>query len=296
MGQCPFCQQPVDESLLRFGGPCPKCFNEIPGDEAATDPGAALRAKEAAVEAARRRKRQVVNAVAGVLALLALSAGGWWAYQERLRQQQILTLDFDEDFYTLSPEEFAVAAALTPEPAPTPGQTGKTRRPRDPAASQGGTSGGGDAVADAEVPDRLATDPSGAQDPSKANMGGATGGATGGGPGLAIPNIGIQRKGVTLSDPDAITEMIGTTVRRYRPQLQSCYESRLRENPEIQGTWDLSFVVSTSGTPKNIQVEGRTMADEGLEACIQRNVSTWNFSPIVKDQEVAYPLKLRSQG
>lgn len=38
----PFCEGEVDAALPRDGGPCPHGLNVIPGEDAATDPGAGL--------------------------------------------------------------------------------------------------------------------------------------------------------------------------------------------------------------------------------------------------------------
>lgn len=290
MGQCPFCQQKIEESLLRFGGPCPHCFNQIPGDEAATDPGAALRAKEQAAEAARRRKRQLRNGALAAVVLLSLSGGGWWAYQERLKQEQVLLLDFDDEFFRLGAEEFAALYAVAEEPPPT--EAGKaTRSPKPPR--QG--SGEGDGVVDAGVPDRLATEAGDASGPTQTSMG-----ATPAGPGgldfSGLGSTGPERRGATLTDPVAIEEMIKTTVKRNRPQILSCYNGRLKETPDLQGVWDLTFNVSTAGKATDIQVKGKGVSDDALEACIARNVGAWNFSPINKDFPVKYPLKLKSGG
>ena len=39
MGECPFCKVQIDEEILIYGGTCPTCLIEIPGEESATDPG-----------------------------------------------------------------------------------------------------------------------------------------------------------------------------------------------------------------------------------------------------------------
>ena len=39
LAACPFCGRDVDADLVTYGGKCPHCFGEIPGEEAPTDPG-----------------------------------------------------------------------------------------------------------------------------------------------------------------------------------------------------------------------------------------------------------------
>ncbi len=80
MGTCPFCKGAVDEDVLTFGGRCPSCLIEIPGEEAPTDPGAAARAAREAEEAAAKKKPRF-GVIAGVLAaVLAVGAGGFMTF------------------------------------------------------------------------------------------------------------------------------------------------------------------------------------------------------------------------
>ena len=93
MSSCPFCQGEIADDLERFGGPCPHCFNEIPGEEAATDPGVAAQAAEKQAQQLQAKKRGVRTVLLGGAALLLLAGGGgWFGYQEHLKQQQIAAL------------------------------------------------------------------------------------------------------------------------------------------------------------------------------------------------------------
>ena len=75
MEACPFCNTAIDEDLFLYGGTCPNCLNEIPGEEAPTDPGAQARANaEMEAEAARQGSRSSLIAVA-IVAVLAISGG-----------------------------------------------------------------------------------------------------------------------------------------------------------------------------------------------------------------------------
>ena len=72
MSTCPFCSTEISEELSLYGGHCPSCLIEIPGEEAITDPGIAATGAHAPVQTAMRS----VTVGVGVV-LLAL--GGWWA-------------------------------------------------------------------------------------------------------------------------------------------------------------------------------------------------------------------------
>ena len=58
MAYCPFCQTPVPTNLVTYGGPCPKCFGMIPGEEAPTDPGEAVKKAIANADDKLRKNRQ----------------------------------------------------------------------------------------------------------------------------------------------------------------------------------------------------------------------------------------------
>ena len=73
MGACPFCKGEVDDDVLTFGGRCPSCLIEIPGDEAPTDPGAEARAAQEAAEAAAQKPR--VGIIVGALVLPLMIEG-----------------------------------------------------------------------------------------------------------------------------------------------------------------------------------------------------------------------------
>ena len=75
---CPFCESEVSEQLALYGGRCPTCFGDIPGEEAATDPGEAVKQQEAADDA-RRAKMKVYAPVLFALPVLVTIVGftGW---------------------------------------------------------------------------------------------------------------------------------------------------------------------------------------------------------------------------
>lgn len=73
MEPCPFCNTNVNEDLLRFGGTCPSCFGEIPGEEAATDPGEAANAALVQADEERVRRRMLIPAIVALIVLLSLS-------------------------------------------------------------------------------------------------------------------------------------------------------------------------------------------------------------------------------
>ncbi len=78
MGVCPFCHAGVDEELLLYGGSCPHCLIEIPGEEAPTDPGenGTVDPPEVVAHATKKKQRTslVVAAVVGLLGAIGVGA------------------------------------------------------------------------------------------------------------------------------------------------------------------------------------------------------------------------------
>ena len=79
MGSCPFCKESVDSAILEYGGRCPSCLIEIPGEDAPTDPGEAAKAAQEAEEAAAVNRPRL-PLIAGIVAVVALcGVGGFMA-------------------------------------------------------------------------------------------------------------------------------------------------------------------------------------------------------------------------
>lgn len=303
MGQCPFCKGQVSAELLRDGGPCPHCLNDIPGEDAATDPGVALRAKEAAAAAAAQRKRKITSIALAAAVLLSIAGGiGYTEYQRSL-QYAVLELSFENEFFVVSPEELAQAEAEVKaqeeaERAALAANTGG-KKPR-----AGKSSGGGeyrppeeDTLAALED-DRLNTN----------NDGGAKSGApvaqttmapltVGAGPTIATgPSTAIKRDLPTLTSQAEIDKMVKTAMKRNMGQIKYCYESALRATPNLSGRWTFNFTINTDGTTANISVKGDTMRDTAFEACLAGRVRNWAFQPINKPQPVTFSLPFDSGG
>ena len=88
MGPCPFCGKGVERDILVNGGRCPHCLIEIPGEEAATNPGEGALAQQAAESRAARPRWPLALGFAALLA--AGAGGGWWALQAPLEAGEAL--------------------------------------------------------------------------------------------------------------------------------------------------------------------------------------------------------------
>lgn len=285
---CPYCKGSIAPELARFGGRCPHCMLEVPGEDAPTDPGALLRAKQelearerAQLAAKKKQQRMMLGAAGGAVALLLVGLLAWRSYEAR-------TYTVGE--YFQFPMEEIAAAPPVEEPTPTPeaGAGPKAGGPKTPKAGTTGassTSSGGvkavgaGAVASTEAPPPV---PSTVSLPGTITLGGST--------------IDVSRPDLVLSDQDQITEMARMVMSRSAPQLQACYQQRLKQVPDLAGVWDVSFVIQTSGTTSDVKVAGTGRKDPELESCMARAVGGWKFTRIAKALPVSRPYRFRSAG
>ena len=305
MGQCPFCKNQVSAELLRDGGACPHCLNDIPGEDAATDPGVALRAKEAAANAAAQRKRKVRSIALAAAVLLSIVGGiGYTEYQRSL-QYAVLELSFENEFFVISPDELAQAEAevKAQEEAERLALAAKTTGAKP--KSGGKSSGGGgeyrpreeDALA--ELDDGRLNTTAGGSTTSGAPVAQTTMAplTVGAGPTIASgPSTAIKRDLPTLTSQAEIDKMVKTAMKRNMGQIKYCYESALRATPNLSGRWTFNFTINTDGTTANISVKGETMRDTNFEACLAGRVRNWAFQPINKPQPVTFSLPFDSGG
>lgn len=290
---CPFCKQPIPAELAQHGGNCPKCMLEIPGEDAPTDPGAHVRQKqEEAQRVADARQQRRSWAIWGVAAtgLLGLAVFGAWKYQQH---REAVTYDLD-DYYVMPLEDIVVATEPSAPVAPV-----------QVASAQGAPSGSGTrhasspppaVAASGTPPEGAAADglarPSGgssASDAVPADLAAAL--SSGGSVGLGGASIGVSRPDVVLSDPAEIRAMIGRVLSGSRPQLNACYQQRLKQVPDLRGTWDLSFTVSKDGVAGAIDAKGRGAGDRELEACMERSVAGWKFMKVASPAPVQVPFQ-----
>lgn len=247
MGECPFCGNAVEDDLITFGGTCPRCFAEIPGSEAATDPGEDVKAAQARKDQMRATMRTVLPLIVavpviGFLALVALYFGV-------LRPEpQVVLLDFDEgDDYPI-PE--LVAAAPEPE---------------KPVVEDRAPTG-----------DQISAAPKPAPEPVPAKTPG----------GLVGVDVSASRRGTVLEDPDAIRKMIGEKLTALAPRLNGCYERELKNNETLAGRWRVGFVVKPDGKVSEPVAEPLSGSVPSFEGCLQKEVATWSFQRIGRSQPV----------
>ncbi|MBN2799507.1 MAG: AgmX/PglI C-terminal domain-containing protein [Deltaproteobacteria bacterium] len=314
MGECPFCGSDIDGDLLVFGGTCPKCFGEIPGEEAPTDPGEETRMAQEKSDRAGFRKRALFR--------LALSAALFFALIGMalvfiFRPEPVLpVIDFDKGMVeqptTLvawaGPDEAPDEAA--PKQGPKPQGAGPRTGPKLTAEQFAVNSKLGE---DEDLTAYLGTAPkeqggtlrgtrSGSEDMDigdvNANLNVASAGVTTGGVSLGGVNVDVSRRrnpGERITSDAEIFAHVKLVMDMETPKLRQCYQQALKINEDLQGNWRIDYVVDRDHGVKGIQVTGLQMKDAGFEECVAAKIAKWQFNPLRADQPVRKTLTFRQR-
>jgi hypothetical protein len=270
MSTCPFCSTGISEELSLYGGRCTSCLIEIPGEEAATDPGIAPADSHASVGIGTKGRGVSIGVGIGVLAL-----GGWWmniddgggAGMGQFRRSKLsVPLSAHEDQqYVEAPEPVQVVKP-TPKAAPR-----RPWRSRSAAAAE-------------EPP---------SQPVAEAAVIPSTGPGLGSAPTDLFSTIGAAPrarggpKGIVLEDSAKIEDMVARVLTRGRREIEGCFDVAKRNNPRATGGWYVGFTVSTEGKPVGVGVEPLGSANSNIEGCIQSSVSGWRFQRVSEEVQVS---------
>ncbi len=285
MPQCPFCKGKIAEDLLRFGGHCPHCLNEIPGEEAATDPGAQARQRqelEARAAAARlQRRTKIIRAVAALTVLLGV--GAWAALHE---EPEPLLLEDVEIYIAPASAHRNVAAEEAAEAKARAEEEAKRREMAARAAAQASSAQSSGSLADAGPAPSTPSSPSSASGAPESSSDGLPSSMAG----LSLSPKGPSLKGISgmVASGDAeIKAMAKTVVDANYKQLRQCYEARLKENPGLSGRWVVAWTIEKDGTVSGAEAEGQGVKDRTFETCVEHNVSNWKFQSVAQPTELA---------
>ncbi len=287
MDKCPFCQSSVQADLLRFGGSCPACFNEIPGEEAATDPGvAAAGAAPAAEEAPSSTSSGLLFATLGLAAVLG--GVGFWAYSQKQDAAQLAAVQQGVDELFIVPAEdldaeLAEADRLANEEAEAEEQARLAAATRQRQTSSGGSAITAPSRLDAQSAGSIAT----AESPRQTSLMPSTTNPLDDDLIVAPTLIGAT---VVLTDPTEIYNMIKGVMDKYLPRMKRCYEQQLKLDTGLQGRWWLSFKVGTSGRPLGVSITGEGVSHAELESCLDKTAGEMTFQRIAAPQDIRYPL------
>ena len=298
--KCPFCNGAIPEQLAVYGGPCPHCILEIPGEEAPTDPGLAKRqAAQAEAKAAAERAGRMRGVALASLGALLLT--GVVVSMALMRDDQgRLHLEFYKVMPVLkkpesTPEATAPKAKPAEPPKPRPAATPTTP---DPAPASGAgllagrviatgnatTAGGAITFGNVATANGTATVVPGAQATGAVGFtggtvsggtitGGTASASAGGAPAVSAAAGGSAAK--TTADPRAV---VTQRYASYKTQFRVCGDQQLAANPSFEGSWALSFTVQPDGTTANVAVRGKP--NPTLQLCIETKVKGWKFATL----------------
>lgn len=289
--ECPFCGSEVGAELVTYGGTCPKCFAEIPGDEAPTDPGAEVRAAQDRKDRARGLLPLAV-AMGMLLALVTCTGATALAFALWPEPEVAQLLDFDAldiempEIVEGTDEMLAKVDPPAPDAAPKPAAPS----PNGKAPSDGVASG-----------DLVPRPRPGTAEPDGPMTGldeTATGGRAPGLDGFDVKGPKVRRDAnLVLSDPDAIRDMISERMVEFIPGLKVCYDRRLKVMPTLKGSWLLTFQVEKDGTVTNAKATAKDRPDPELEECLAAHIgSRWTFGRISRAQPVSKTVKFTAPG
>jgi len=293
---CPFCRGDVKADLLTYGGHCPHCLIEIPGEEAPTNPNAEKVEEEKLIKEVAQVKQEKKSRLALVaFALVAIGALVVVIWPSPKPSEFAL-----EDDWVIMPvskhRDIAdpAAAAATPAVADA-GSTSKTKpgrkstageKPSQPESSAQASAGGGSAG-------RSAT---GGAQPEQGSSTISAGAATG--DPFAVKSGGPTAKemeGACLEDEGDIETMVRGRVKSSGAQVQACYEQALKQNEGLRGSWRVSFTLGRDGRASKVQVLAQNGKDAGFESCLGRVVGGWKFQGVCEDMALTVPFAFGSK-
>jgi len=86
---------------------------------------------------------------------------------------------------------------------------------------------------------------------------------------------GRKSGGIGKLDGSQVTRVFRRRARAFR----SCYERRLKVNPNLKGKLVLRFTIGTAGRITSIRVASNSTGDSAVGSCIRGKVRGWRFTP-----------------
>ena len=103
---------------------------------------------------------------------------------------------------------------------------------------------------------------------------------------MGLPRTAPTTVKTDVTPPGEIAAMIQRRFARMNGFIQSSYQARLKQIPDLKGAWKISFVIKPDGSVKNAKAIGQNVSDPALEADIVKIVTATTFDPIAQDQLV----------
>lgn len=288
MASCPFCHAPIDDVAARFGGRCPKCFIEIPGDEAPTNPS--IKPPEPAPPKPNRAARAVLS-IAGLA--LASSFCVWWSALRSNHNAQGASILSDSDFSSFYMVPLNDIETVTPKQELAANPKGTSRSTKGSTTSSPAQKNGSTVGAEPLAQEKTSASPANAAgspraEASKPVESSPTMNARG--------DIAIRQRQMEASEEESIDESVRksvfTDVKNYSGQIQACYERRLKQDNTLKGSWLMSISVGTDGKPTHVTARGQQRKDAELEECMITRARTWRFQRLSESMTFEIPYRL----
>ena len=86
-------------------------------------------------------------------------------------------------------------------------------------------------------------------------------------------------------------------IQRNNNQVRFCFESQLAKSPRLSGRVQVKFVITSEGKVTHPVVSESTLANEAVESCLLKRLSTWMFpSPQGGDALITFPFTFTTAG
>jgi hypothetical protein len=243
----------------------------IPGEETPTDPGERAKVlQELEEQAAKSKHRGAFMAAAAVMGLMLGGAGAYW-YQNREEPAPVVAGNIEDEIYIVplsAHRDLVLKSDGSTNGAPHAEPHHTAPRKHTEPSERG--------IASADTPATGGTVEEPSLDPIEGSLGSFD--ATLGGFGPNVKKSDIE--GIVLSDPAQINTMVKRVLSKGQPQLTHCYESRLKEDADLKGRWNVQFQIEPSGHASAVTVVAVDAPDSELETCIERNIVAWDFLKI----------------
>jgi outer membrane biosynthesis protein TonB len=274
MGECPFCSAEISEDLVLYGGACPGCLIDIPGEEAPTDPGETTSTEGISAQTVAQNSKDLPTrtlVLAGVLCVVMVIGIGLLVSRQSGGPGTVAEYDQSEEQHenleAEAPAEFA-ENPVTPEPVADPSetvaeievvaQTGQRSRSRGPRAGS-------------EVEEEESSFETQVVEGS-----------------LGASVVNVSRD--TSIDAGAVrgaqvTTYISSARSRMDKKFKACIEEKAKGT---RGNVRLSYTVQTDGSVTELSLStSSSLSDPGLRSCFDDHALGLKFPEFAATQPVS---------